>query len=233
MASERAVALAPQSSEARFWMIKSAEKRAVWALWRFEQLEPGSEKTHLLLGDIYRQRQRLADAEAEYKQALSISAHDIAPLYGLASCYFADSKVDQALVTAKQGIEESPNDPDLNLLIGEILISRHDWANAEPFLQLSLTVKPQILPHVHALLGEVYQETNRFQEAIGQFKLSLSLQPDQDGSIHYRLARIYQKLGDTSSASAEINQFKAISQSRRERAVVALEDSISPHDVQD
>jgi predicted Zn-dependent protease len=111
----------------------------------------------------------------------------------------------------------------LNLLMGEALISRHDFAGAEPFLQKGLAAKPQMLPHVHALLGTVYAETGRTQDAIAQLEMGLAA--DRDGGTYYKLARMYRKTGDTRKAEAAMQQVKLLEQQRRKGAVLALEDS--------
>jgi predicted Zn-dependent protease len=120
-------------------------------------------------------------------------------------------------------LKQLPEDPEINLLMGEALVARHDFMNAEPFLKKGLNAKPQMLPHVHALLGRVYAESGRTQQAIGELKLGL--ESDNDGSVHYQLARLYRQAGDVEDAKAAMEQMKAIQQRRREGAVIAFKDS--------
>ncbi len=212
---------------ALYWSIEANEKLAFTAFSRFEQLEPDSPKTHLLLGDMYRHRQHLAEAENEYTAAAALDPHDPAPLYGLASAYSEDAKLDQALTTVKRALGMSPDDPDLNLLAGEILVAQHEWAQAENYLKHSLNaahpLKPQILPHVHVLLGQVYAQTDRPREAISELQMGVT--SDEDGSVYYQLARLYTQLGDKPAAQAAIVHVKELERKRRERAVVAVQDS--------
>ncbi len=206
-----------------YWSIKANEKLAFASLARFEELEPNSARSHILLGDIYRQREQYDDAQREYSQALEISPDNSAALLGLGSAYLQEAKVDQAIAAAQKALEQSPSDPEVNLLMGEALVTKHKFPDAEPFLLKSLSAKPQMLPHVHAMLGEVYAANGKTQEAIREMKLGLA--SDQDGSLHYQLARLYIKAGDKSDADAAMVQMKALQQQRRQGAVVALEDS--------
>jgi tetratricopeptide (TPR) repeat protein len=222
-ASDLLATRSSQDMAALYWSIKANEKLAFVAFGRFEQLEPGSEKTHLLLGDMYRQRKRFQQAESEYKTASTLAPQDIAPLYGLASTYSQDSNSDQALSTAKIAVGMSPNDPDINLLIGEILVSRHEWAEAENYLKLGLNAKPQTLPHLHALLGQVYENTGRTQEAIKELQMGVA--SDEDGTVYYQLARIYGSIGNKAAAQDAFQRMKIIQQKRRERAIIAVQDS--------
>jgi len=225
-ASELAMAQPAHEMAALYWSIKANEKLAFTAFSRFEQLEPNSAKTHLLLGDMYRQRQLLEAAENEYKAAAALAPRDAAPLYGLASAYSQDSKPDQALSTVKAALGIRPDDPDINLLAGEILVEQHQWTQAEDYLERSLNaaqpLKPQMLPHVHVLLGEVYEHTDRFQEAITELRMGLA--SDEDGSVYYQLARLYTRLGNKAAAQDAIVHVKELEQKRRERAVIAVQD---------
>jgi tetratricopeptide (TPR) repeat protein len=226
LSSRAASALAvmnPQAPEALYWSIQANERLAFQALERYEQLEPHSERSHLLLGDIYVQRERYDDAESEYQKALDIAPGDPAALLGLASAYLRGSNIPKAVENAQLALQKLPDDPEVNLTMGEALMARHEFMDAEPYLKKALHAKPQMLPHVHALLGRVYAETDRTQEAIHE--LTIGLGSDEDGSVHYQLARLYRKNGDVKDASIAMEQMEAIQQGRREGAVIAWKDS--------
>lgn len=206
-----------------YWSIKANEKLAFASLARFQELEPNSARSHILLGDIYRQREQYDDAVNEYNKALELSPNNPAALQGLGSAFLKDAKIDQAIAAVQKALQQSPDDPEVNLIMGEALVSQHKYSDAEPFLLESLSAKPQMLPHVHALLGEVYAANGKTQEAIRELKLGLS--SDQDGSLHYQLARLYIKAGDKPDADAAFAQVKVLQQQRRESAVVAVQDS--------
>lgn len=223
-ASDLLASRSPHDMAALYWSVKANEQLASVAFGRFEQLEPDSERTHLLLGDMYRQRQRYEQAESEYKMASALAPQDPAPLFGLASAYFQGSNTDQAFSSAKIALAMSPNDPDLNLLVGEILVSRREWAQAEDYLKSGLSsAKPQMLPHLHSLLGKVYENTGRTQEAISELQMGVA--SDEDGEVYYQLARLYSSIGNKTAAQDAIQRVKALEQKRRERAVIAVQDS--------
>lgn len=212
----------PQA-EALYWSIKANEKLAFESLAHFQQLEPNSARSHILLGDIYRQRERYDDAIKEYAKALTLSPDDTAALLGLASAYYGVANTTKAVETAQKALLQSPDDPEINLLMGEALLTEHKFTDGEPYLLKALHAKPQMLPHVHALLGEAYAGDGKTQDAIRELKLGAG--SDEDGSVHYHLARLYSKIGDSADAAAALQQMKALQQKRREGAVTALEDS--------
>jgi tetratricopeptide (TPR) repeat protein len=211
-----------------YWSIKANQELALQSLAHFEQMAPNSVPSHVLLGDMYRQRQRYDDALAQYKMALEIAPADHAALLGLAYAYFGDANFDATIATATSALTANPSDPELNVLMGEALVARHDFAGAEPYLQKGLAAKPQMLPQVHAMLGTVYAETGRTEDAIAE--LEMGRPADGDGSIHYKLARMYRKAGDMKKAEAAMQQVKLLEQQRQKGAVTALEDSIQPID---
>jgi tetratricopeptide (TPR) repeat protein len=211
-----------------YWSIKANQALALQSLTHFQQIAPNSVPSHVLLGDMYRQRQRYDDALAQYKLALEMSPTDHAAQLGLAYAYFGNANIDATIATASTALAGNPGDPELNVLMGEALVARHDFAGAEPFLQKGLAAKPQMLPQVHAMLGTVYAETGRTEDAIAQ--LEMGRPADGDGSIHYRLARMYRKAGDTKKAEAAMQQVKLLEQQRQKGAVTALEDSSQPVD---
>jgi tetratricopeptide (TPR) repeat protein len=227
-ASSALAVRSPHSLAALYWSIKADERLALQSLDQFASIEPNSARTHILLGDMYRQRHRFSNAQAEYEQALVLAPGDHAALLGLSYAYFGNGNLDAALATAKQALLQHPDDPELNLLIAESFFARHDFPSAESFLQKSLTAKPQMLPHVHALLGRVYAETGRTEEAIEQLKMGVS--SDQDGTTYYQLARLYRKIGDEKDAAAAMQQMRVIQQRRRSTAALALEDSARPEE---
>lgn len=230
-ASDRVLYVSTDNQTALYWSVKANEKIAFLSLNRYEQMKPHSERSHLLLGDMYRQRQELESAEKQYKIAAALAPDDPAALYGLASADSEDSKEMQALSIAKTALRMSPADPEINLLTGEILVEEHEWASAGPYLKLSLHAKPQMLPHVHVLLGEVYEHTGQVEKAIIQLKLGLS--SDEDGSVYYQLARLYGKTGNKAAEATAFAHVKLLESQRRKRAVIALQDSAGEASLRD
>ncbi|MGA2888697.1 MAG: tetratricopeptide repeat protein [Terracidiphilus sp.] len=215
-------ALQPHSLEALYWSIQANEHLALKALAQFQQMEPESSRSYVLLGDIYQQLERFDNAQAEYSKALALAPGDAAAMLGLASAYLANNNQEKAIETARLAIERSPDDPEVNLVMAEAMLGQNQFADAEPFLIKALKAKPQMLPRVHALIGKVYAETGRTQDAIDQLKMGAS--SDEDGSLYYQLARLYQKVGDSKDAADALGQMKLIKQKRRERGVKTVED---------
>jgi tetratricopeptide (TPR) repeat protein len=229
-ASQRLLASAPHSAQALYWSIKANEKLAFESLDMYQRLEPNSKNSHILLGDIFRQQHRYDDAQVEYKLALEISPNDPAALLGLANAYFGNLNIEKTIETVQTAMRNDPNGPELNLIMGEALVHRKNYAEAKPYLEKSLAAKPQMLPHVHALLGqaELFRQSGDMQYAIAHLKLGLP--SDEDGSVHYQLARAYQQVGDRKNAAIAIEQMKSVQRQNRKHAETAVAETFPMKD---
>ena len=212
-------------AEGLYWETKSAEKLATRALARASELDSDSPTLHVLLGDIARERKQYADAKSEYQRALAIRPEDSGAVFGLSLSMLGDSDTDGALRVAKAALQKSPDDPELNAVMGEILSAQYQFSDAEPYLKKALKAKPDLIRHVHALLGRVYAETNRTPEAISELKLGLA--DDKDGHVHYQLAHVYQKIGDRVSAQKALEQSVRIQQESLRAPAIAMQSGES------
>jgi tetratricopeptide (TPR) repeat protein len=219
--AKKLAAIPTSQVQGLYWETKSAEQLATVALARASELDSGSPKLHVLLGDIYRQRKSYPQAEGEYRKALALRPEDTGALFGLSLALLADDQVDEALHVAQAALKNSADDPELNAVMGEILCARNDFAGAEPYLKKSLNTKPEYVVHVHALLGKVYARTDRTEQAIAELKLALA--GDKDGTVHYQLARLYLKVGDRDSAKQAFEASRRLRSEGLNRASVAMQ----------
>lgn len=207
--------------EGLYWESKADQKLAIGALVHAGEIDSDSPRMHILLGDVYRQKRRWGDAEAEYRKAVTLDPSSRGARLSLAIALFTELKDDEALAIDKALLAENPDDPEANLLAGEILVQTHQFSEAEAYLAKCHNLKPEFMPRWHVLMGQVYAETDRIPEAIAEYKQGLS--SDEDGSIHYQLARLYQKTGNKSAAEEEIRISKELREKWDNEAHVSLE----------
>jgi tetratricopeptide (TPR) repeat protein len=229
-AAQKLAANAATEAEGLYWETRSAQKLATNALARASRIDSNSPEFHVLLGDVYRQRKYLEDAEQEYRKALALNAEDTGALFGLSLTLLAKPDLDEALRVTQSALTKHPDDPEFNAVMGEILSIQHNFAGAEPYLKKGLSTKPELVPHVHALLGRVYAETNRTQEAITESKLGLA--DDKDGRLHYQIARLYLKVGDHDSARQAFAKSDRLRRESLSRAAVAMQQGENNRDSQ-
>ena len=219
-ASDRLMSEHAAQASGYYWAVRADQKLAVIALTRAGEVEPDSAQLHALLGDVYRAQNRFREAEAEFNRVLQLSPGSVAGFAGLATAYLAEGKLDEARTAATEASARNPRDPDINLLLGEILVAEHQYAEAEPHLKASCTVRSDLLPRVHALLGRVYARTGRSREAIAELKQGLA--SDEDGSVSYQLARLYYDAGDRKDAEEAFARSRRLQAARDKEAQPVL-----------
>jgi tetratricopeptide (TPR) repeat protein len=210
----------PNDPTGWYWAVRANQKLGVTALARAGEVEPDSPRIHALLGDVYQRRKMFDEAREEYSKVLAVSPDSLAGLAGLAAADLADGRLEEAKTTARKALARSPEDSEVSLLMGEILVEQHEYADAEPYLKHGLHTRPDLLPRVHALLGRVLARTGREKEAIEELQQGLA--SDEDGSVYYQLARLYQKIGDPKAADAAFEKSKQIRARRDDLAQRAL-----------
>jgi tetratricopeptide (TPR) repeat protein len=222
-AAERLKINSGTRAQGLYWESKADERLATAALIRAGEIDADSPRMHILLGNVFRQKRRWDDAEAEYRKAATLDPKSHSARLSLAITLFSELKTDEALEIGRGLLAEDPKDPEVNLLVGEILVQRNLFAEAKPYLSKCQNLKPEFVPHLHALLGQVDAETGRIPAAILEYKAGLSA--DIDGSIHFQLARLYQKTGDKNAADEAFRESRTLRRQWDDRARIALEQS--------
>jgi tetratricopeptide (TPR) repeat protein len=206
-----------------YWSIRAEQRLAVLYLVYAGEVEPNSIRLHELLAESYRDWGKYSEAEAEYKVALGINPKEFAALIGAASNYLQESRIDLASEMIQGALAENPSDPEANYVMGEVLIAKHNYSEAEPYLKTGLAAKAELVPRIHALLGQVYANQGDTERAVEEFKSGLP--SDDDGSIHFQLGRLYQKTGESKLAAAAFEESKALAR-RKQTGASELEDRV-------
>jgi tetratricopeptide (TPR) repeat protein len=210
LAARKLGSLPQGKEESLYWSILADQRLAVLALAYAGEVEPNSVRLHELLAESYRDRERYAEAEAEYKVALSINPNEFAALVGAATNYLQELRIELAHQMIQNALAQNPSDAEANYIMGEVLFAEHKYSEAEPYLKTGLATRAELIPRIHALLGQVYASQGDAQRAIEEYKLGLP--SDDDGSVHYQLGRLYQRTGEPKLAAAAFADSKALNQ---------------------
>jgi tetratricopeptide (TPR) repeat protein len=213
VATKKLGALPQGKEESLYWSILADQRLAVLALAYAGEVEPNSVRLHELLAESYRDREKYAEAEAEYKVALSINPNEFAALVGAATNYLQELRIDLAHEMIQNALAQNPSDAEANYIMGEVLFAEHKYSEAEPYLKTGLTTRAELIPRIHALLGQIYASQGETQLAIDEYKLGLP--SDDDGSVHYQLGRLYQKSGEAKLAWEAFADSKALNQRKQ------------------
>jgi predicted Zn-dependent protease len=213
IASAAALKINAQNSPALYWEAKSSQELAADALDRMSAAAPGSAKVHLLLAELHRAREEFSAAETEYTQAINSGSRDPAAHLGLAQVYYQESQDDKALQQLQFVLRADATNPQGSFLMGQVLVRRHQYAQAIPYLKTALNGSPLSLPQVHSLLARCLAAQGDYAGALAELKPALP--SDTTGIFHYQLYQIYQELGDGKSAAEALHNSEKL---RREEA---------------
>lgn len=220
--AEEALKHSSQDPSGMYWSIKSNERIAVAALARFEELAPHSATSFDMVGDLYRDQRQMDNALGEYRKALDIDPHDPRALLGSVVADIELSKLEEAAATDELALAARPQDPQLNLLMAEVLASQFHFVEARPYLAKCIAGPPEIQPRVHLLLARADAEEGRTEDAIREYQLALP--SDRDGSVHFLLSRLYRKAGNLAQAQKAEEQAKALIAQRRVNAAIEVRE---------
>jgi len=156
------------------------------------------------MGDMLRGKGSFAEAANEYRKAIALKPDFIAAHLGLARDLNSDGNTAGAESEVRYVLNLSPDEPEANYLMGEILVNRSEFTAALPLLLRAIHVMPDEAVYVHADLSRIYEERGEFPRAIGEIKQALPA--DIDGSYYYRLGRLYQKTGNRAAAAQALEQ---------------------------
>ena len=213
LAARKLRSLPLAKEEGLYWSILADQRLAVLALAYAGEVEPGSIRLHELLAESYRDREKYAEAEAEYKVALGVNPHEFAALIGAATNYLQELRIDLAHEMIQNALAQNPSDAEANYIMGEVLFAEHKFSDAEPYLIAGLTTRAELIPRIHALLGQIHASEGDTKRAIEEYKLGLP--SDDDGSVHYQLARLYQRIGEAKLAAQAFADSKSLNQRKQ------------------
>jgi tetratricopeptide (TPR) repeat protein len=216
LAAKKLRSLPQAKEESLYWSVLAEQHLAVLSLAYVGEVEPNSVRLHELLAESYRDREKYAEAEAEYKVALTIKPDEFAALVGAATNYLQELRIGPAYEMIQAALAQNPSDPEASYIMGEVLFAQHKYSDAEPYLKAGLTTKAELIPRIHALLGQVYASEGDTKHAIDEYKLGLP--SDDDGSVHYQLGRLYQKAGEAELAAQAFAESKTLNQRKQTAA---------------
>jgi O-antigen biosynthesis protein len=179
--------------------------RALHALTRAVELDPGSARSHLILAESYSEARRFLDAIPEYETAIKLDSQSDAACLGLATAYWKQREFTNAVPLLKRVLAASPKDPEANAILADIQEHDGDREAAARHARVALAGNPDLF-QAHVVLGRVYLAEQKPALAIAELRQVAAADPD--GSYHFLLYRAYKQTGDEEKARAALAEFE-------------------------
>ncbi|MBK8267034.1 MAG: tetratricopeptide repeat protein [Planctomycetes bacterium] len=129
------------------------------------------------LGVIDVKRGRLTEAEKRFRSALDMEPGNGIYRFSLAQCIALQGRDAEALEATDRTLEITPNDANVHLLRGRVLINMEHMQEAASSLQEALDLNPS-LEQAYVLLAGVQRDENKHAESIRSLESGQKQLPD-------------------------------------------------------
>jgi tetratricopeptide (TPR) repeat protein len=180
---------------------------AMQALTRAAELDPNSAHTHLLMAESLADAGKPVDAIPEYQAAMKLDPALDGAYLGLASEYWKQHQFDQALPLLKRVLVKSPNDPEANAMMADIVEHSGDYGTAQHYAETALRGNPDLI-QTRVVLARIYLAKQEPKLAVSELRKVIAADPD--GSYHFLLYRAYRQAGDERAAQEAMAQFQQL-----------------------
>lgn len=211
----RSVAENPKDADALYQVARIYKNASLQAIERLKALDQDSFQLHALMGEVYADDERYAEAIKEYQAALAKRPDATGIHYAIGVAYWVQHQLDAAKKEFMDALKENPNDALTNLYLGDIAV--HDQRFTEALGYLSVAERGQTnMPQLHVLLGKCYRGENEPEKAKNEFLAAIQADPTA-AQPHYLLAQVYRELHNPQASSKEFAEFERLSQLEKDK----------------
>jgi tetratricopeptide (TPR) repeat protein len=207
----------PKDADALYELARIYKNASLRSIELLKALDQDSFQLHALMGEIYADEERYAEAIEEYQAALAKRPDARGMHYAIGVAYWAQHRTDLAENAFRDAWNENPNDALTNLYLGDIAVRDQRFSEALRFLLAAERGQPN-MSQVHVLLGKCYQGQKEPEKAKVEFLAAINADPGA-AQPHYLLAKVYRELHDQRASAAELAQFERLSKSEKEKTV--------------
>lgn len=182
----------PQQGHKRAWMalghvlVSSKPDEAITAFQQAAAADPKDPEPHLVAGSLL-EKNHPADAEKQYRQALTIAPQSSDALSALINLYMAQRRYSDAEDALRKLLAAHPNNASAHLQLGRMLAisGNRDEATAE--LEAGLRLDPTDTK-AQRDLADLYSDAGKYAQAQALYAKLLTTYPN-DGDLHHGLGR--------------------------------------------
>lgn len=195
-----------QSPEALYWRAQAANRLAVRAFEKVDELPPSFE-AHRIRADIHRNQNRHWESVREWQEALKLEPENPIAKRELALSLYLNRDYDGTLAMVRELLPGDPDSGQLNFLAGDSLLYQQKVEESIPYLEKAVKSEPDLLG-AQSALGRAYMHLGEAEKAIPHLRQALPI--DEDGSLLYQLALAQQRTGDRDAARKTMARYQEV-----------------------
>src|SRR6266567_546040 len=213
----RAVADNPKDADALYQLARIYKNASLQSIESLKALDQDSFQLHALMGEVYADEERHAEAIKEYQAALAKRPDATGIHYAIGVAYWVQHQLDAAKKEFMDALKENPNDALTNLYLGDIAVHEERFTEAHEYLRVAGRGQPN-MPQLHVLLGKCYRGENAPEKAKTEFLAAIQADPTA-AQPHYLLAQVYRELRNPQASSKEFAEFERLSKLEKDKAL--------------
>lgn len=203
---QQATKLAPQEAQyyvhlGKAWSKINNHEQANLAYYQGFSLKPqeASAKNHYLLGDKLLQQNKVEQAIACYRRAISSKPDWIEAYWRLGEVLIAIGNYQAAENYCRQALKINPHQSRSYFLLGKVFYQQQQWQSALACYQKAVELEPNNADIQHNL-GEVFAREEQWDKAVQAYRQAIAIQPKYSWS-HNNLGDVLLKLEQWQSAA--------------------------------
>jgi len=183
-----------EEGQARAWLalahlLENAKPEdALQAYRKASELTPKDPEPHLSAGLLHERQKEFSDAEAEYKQVLTLDAHSTEAAIGLTNIYMKSARLSDAEPLLRQLATDRPDDGGVHLQLGRVLAAQDKKDDAIAEIQIALKLAPAD-SDAQRELAELLVQSKKLPDAEKIYRDLITLHPS-DAELHGQLGEV-------------------------------------------
>ena len=184
----------PAEGQYRAWLslaqtiAKSKPEEALAAFQQAATLQPKEAEPHLAAGQLLEQENKFADAEQEYKQALTLDSGSTDAVIGLANIYMRGHRFPEAEDYLRKLLAAHANSAPLHVQLGRVLAAEGKTDAAIVELQAGIKLAPGDDAAAQRELAELYATAGKNDLAEAAYRELVAAHPN-DAELHDGLGK--------------------------------------------
>ena len=182
-----------EEGQARAWLalahlLENAKPEdALQAYRKASELTPKDPEPHLSAGLLHERQKEFSDAEAEYKQVLTLDAHSTEAAIGLTNIYMKSARLSDAEPLLRRLATQRPDDAGIHLQLGRVLAAQSKKDDAITEIQTALKLAPAD-SEAQRELADLYTSAGKNDLAENTYRALVTTQP-KDPELHRGLGQ--------------------------------------------
>jgi Tfp pilus assembly protein PilF len=155
---------------------------ALQAYRKASELTPKDPEPHLSAGLLHERQKEFSDAEAEYKQVMTLDPHSTEAAIGLTNLYMKSNRLGEAEPLLRRLAAERSDDAGIHLQLGRVLVAEGKKDDAITELQTALKLAPSD-SDAQRELADLYSSAGKNDLAEIAYRALVASQP-KDAELH-------------------------------------------------